>query len=253
MKARTFNLTKFDRLTESNEFKYWLATPGSRLWLSGIPGAGKTVLASSVVEEALRTSNSDNAVAFFYCDYKNPASQDPLKILGSIACHIARQSERCLDKLRDYYKICHPDGNLPRTPDKNRLRSLVLEMASQFTNVSILVDGLDECNEMTIEVVEMLAGLGGPNLKTLFLSRAEQHIREILADYTQLSIAARNSDLKLYVASEIEIRTRTNRLRIKSDQLKEHILDKLVNDADGMYVIIISKTHSNRTIAKSDC
>jgi hypothetical protein len=247
------NLAITDRLTESNEFKYWLASPGSRLWLSGIPGAGKTVLASSVIEEALRTSDSEHAVAFFYCDYKNPASQDPLKILGCIASHIARQNESCLEKLREYYKICHPDGNLPRMPDKSRLRSLILDMASEFTNVSILVDGLDECNETTVEVVEMLAGLGGPNLRTLFLSRAEQHIREILTDYTQISIAARNSDLKLYVASEIEIRTRNKRLQLKSDQLKEHILDKLVNDADGMYVIFTSRAESNPTIVASNC
>jgi Cdc6-like AAA superfamily ATPase len=224
------------RLTESQEFKHWLATPGSHLWLSGIPGAGKTVLASSVIEEALKFSDSKNAVAFFYCDYKNTATQEPLKVLGCIASHLARQNEDCLDKLRVYYKTCNPDRNTSRPPDKYQLRNLVLEMASHFNNVAILVDGLDECGQTTVEVVELLVSLGDrcPTIKTLFLSRNEQNIKELLMDYSQISIAARSSDLKLYVASEIELRTRTRKLRLTSNQLKEHILDKLVNGADGM-------------------
>jgi hypothetical protein len=31
--------------TEGHQFKHWLATPNAKLWLYGIPGAGKTVLA----------------------------------------------------------------------------------------------------------------------------------------------------------------------------------------------------------------
>jgi hypothetical protein len=59
---------KSPRLTESNEFKHWLNTTNSRLWLYGIPGAGKLVLASSIIEETLKQGNKDCAVAFFYCD-----------------------------------------------------------------------------------------------------------------------------------------------------------------------------------------
>jgi hypothetical protein len=41
-------------LTESKELKQWLSRPNAKLWMSGIPGAGKTVLAGSVIEKALR-------------------------------------------------------------------------------------------------------------------------------------------------------------------------------------------------------
>jgi Cdc6-like AAA superfamily ATPase len=223
-------------LTESEEFRTWLETTNSRLWLTGIPGAGKTVLAASVVEEALKKSDKDNGVAFFYCDYKNEASQDPANILSSIASHLARQDEQCFEKLQQYYKVCNPDGDLPKLPDPTQLHSLVLNMSSHFSNVSIVVDGLDECGNAAVEVAELLNGLSekGKNIRILILSRDEQHIRDFLDDCTQISIAARSSDLKLYVASEIELRIRSKRLWLKSEQLKEEIMDRLANGADGM-------------------
>jgi NACHT domain len=230
----------FSRLTESEEFKYWLDTTNSRLWLFGIPGAGKTVLASSVIEETLKRGNKDSAVAFFYCDYKNEASQEPVNVLGGLACHLARQNNECFQKLLEYYRACNPDGDLPKACSTARLLSLILDMASEFDDVAVIVDALDECGKQAVqvEVTELLSSLSndGNNIKTLFLSRNEQHLRDILTDYKEIPISARSSDLKLYVASEIELRMRNKRLRIKSDKLKEHIMDKLVNGADRMYV-----------------
>ena len=44
----------------------------------------------SVIEEALRTSNPSTAVAFFYCDYKDPATQGFSNILGSLPQQFAK-------------------------------------------------------------------------------------------------------------------------------------------------------------------
>jgi len=75
-------------------------------------------------------------------------------------------------------------------------------MTQNFGDVSILVDGLDECGKATVIVVKLLASLNQKtlNIRTLSLSRIEQHIKDVLTDYPKISIAARSSDLKLYVA-----------------------------------------------------
>jgi len=223
-------------LTESQEFDRWVNTKNSRLWLYGIPGAGKTILSSLAIEEALEQCDKSYAVAFFYCDYKNTASQSPLNVLGSIASQLAQQSPLCFEKLKAYYESCNPESAFPTCPNEHILQKLIQEMAQSFEDVAILVDGLDECGTTTVEVVELLIGLSNTalNVKTLFASRDEVHIRDLLEDYEKISIAARSSDLKLYVASEIELRIRTKKLRLKSNELREHIMDKLVNGADGM-------------------
>lgn len=72
-------------LTEGSTFQAWLHSRNSKLWLSGIPGAGKTVIAASAIEEAMNESSAKHAVAYFYCDYKDSEKQDPIRILGSLA------------------------------------------------------------------------------------------------------------------------------------------------------------------------
>ena len=225
-------------LTESDEFKLWLDTPNSKLWLWGIPGAGKTVLASSVIQEALIASGPSVAVAFFYCDFKDAATQDPLNILGSLARQIARQNEDAFKKLQRLYNKHFPDNQMTIEYEPEELRELVIDMTSTFDSTLFLVDALDECGNNTTFVVELLASLNNDgnmnDVKTLFLSRDEQDIRDRLNDYRQISIAATSSDLKLYVAVEIENRTRKKLLRLKDPSLKEHVMERLVSGAEGM-------------------
>ena len=228
-------------LTEGQEFKQWMETRNARLWYYGIPGAGKTVLASSVIEEALRTSNPSTGVAFFYCDYKDPATQDLSNILGSLAQQFAKQDEDSFTKLRAFYEAHNPEHQPNVTYDSDDLSNLVKEMTLAFDNSMVIVDGLDECGMEASVVVETLAALNDVDdstIKTIFLSRDEIEIRERLESYTKVSIAARSSDLELYVAAEIDIRMRKKRLRLKDQSLKEHILERLVEGAEGMYVLL---------------
>ena len=230
-------------LTEGQEFKHWMETGNAKLWYHGIPGAGKTVLASSVIEEALRISNPSTAVAFFYCDYKNPATQDLSNILGSLAQQFAKQDEDSFTKLRNFHKANISEHQSNAKYDSDALSTLVKEVTSVFDSALIIVDGLDECGRDASMVVDALAALNeldGSTIKTIFLSRDEIDIRERLETYTEVSIAARSSDLKLYVGAEIDIRMRKKRLRLKDQSLKEHILERLVGGAEGMYVLLSS-------------
>ncbi len=227
-------------LTEGQEFKQWLDTKNGRLWLYGIPGAGKTVLASSMIEEALRRSSPSTAVAFFYCDYKNSATQDLSNILGSLAQQFAKQDEEGFAKLREFWETQNPDHRSDLNYDSDALWSLVRAVTSVFDCAMIIIDGLDECGTNAPSVVDSLNTLSeyeDSTIKTILLSRDEIEIRERLDNYTQLSIAARSSDLRLYVAAEIDLRTRKKSLRIKDQSLKEHILERLVEGAEGMYVL----------------
>ena len=225
-------------LTEDEDFKRWLHTPHSKLWLPGIPGAGKTILASSVIQEALVASSPNVAVAFFYCDYKDETTQDPLNILGSLARQLARQNEEAFELLQGLYEKHFLDNRMTSEYEPEELRDLVLDMASTFDSTLLLVDALDECGDNTSSVLELLASLNTIgnmcNVKRLFLSRAEQSIRDWLGSYPQIQIEARSGDLKLYVGAEIENRTRRNLLRLKDPSLKEHIMERLVSGAKGM-------------------
>ena len=227
-------------LTEGQEFRQWLETKNARLWLYGIPGAGKTVLASSVIEEAVRASSPSTAIAFVYCDYKDSATQDLSNILGSLVQQFAKQDEESFAKLRDFCETHNPEHQLNLTYDSEALWSLLRAVTLTFDCAMIVVDGLDECGTNAPMVIDSLTALNDgedTTIKTIFLSRDEIEIRERLENFAKVSIAARSSDLRLYVGAEIDLRTRKKRLRIRDQSLKEHILERLVEGAEGMYVL----------------
>lgn len=113
-------------------------------------------------------------------------------------------------------------------------------MANHFEEVPIIVDGLDECGINTITVIESLNKLVSnhqSNIRLLVLGREDLGIREVLEkEYTYLAIAAKSKDLELYVAAELEARKGAGRgrLRIRNQELKEHIMKTLVERAPGM-------------------
>ena len=223
-------------LIESDELRRWLTERNSKLWLYGMPGAGKTVLASAIIEEAMRAASSAVGVAFYFCDYKTSKKRELRNILASLAGQLARQDSRCFDLLQNCYKP--NDDSFPRhgLPDADELMQLLRKMSSCFNDVMIIVDALDECFEPS-DVSEKLRAYvtaDDSNIKIALLSRDEFEIKCHMADFVHLSIKARSSDLRLYVSSEIEERTRKQRLRIRSSELKDEILEELISGADGM-------------------
>lgn len=219
------------------QFQTWLSTPDSKIWLSGIPGAGKTVLAGSIVEAALSRGAKDVAVAFFFCDYKEERTPLPVNILSALAYQIAIQREEAYVMLEQYYKDLNPEIGLPRNPTIHGLQHTIRHMTSLFQQVYIVVDGIDECGDSTEDVLDTLCDVAGhvDNIFMALLSRDEHHIRERLEyEYTGLQIEAHTVDIMEFVTSEIEDRIRKRRLRIDDLQLKGDIVEGLVNDAKGM-------------------
>lgn len=129
------------------------------------------------------------------------------------------------------------DGSVRgHTPEE--LCDLIRKVSKHFQTTMIVADGLDEITNNRADVTRLLRSLNTESgkIKTLFASRPEIDIGYELEDFAQVPIAAMSSDLRLYVASEIEKRTRERKLRIRDPSLKDHILKTLVDGADGMYV-----------------
>ena len=195
------------------------------------------MLASAVIEEVFKCRSHSVAAAYFYCDYKDVKTQDPANILGSLAKQLIPQSERCFKESEAFYEVHHSEKQASTSYRPDELRDLVLQMSSFFIQTMIVVDGLDECGKDTTTVTRLLSSLSKsetPTVQTLFLSRDEIDIRETLTDYTPLSIAADKGDLQLYVAAELGTRMKNRRLHINNKSIREHIMDQLVNGANGM-------------------
>jgi len=227
-------------LTDSEPFRHWIESPNAKLWLSGIPGAGKTVLGGLITQQALQLASTTESygACFFFCDYKDPTSHLLVNILSSLTSQLARQNDEAFEILETYHKSLHPARGMPMSPDEERTKQIFLNMAESFSRVYVVIDGLDECGTDPSVVIGLNSIVSSSQIVSMVvLSRDELHIRERLeVGFEHIEIAARSGDVHLFVAAELEARIRDRRLRIRKVGLKDEVLGRLVSGAQGMSV-----------------
>lgn len=105
-------------------------------------------------------------------------------------------------------------------------------MSSNYPDVYVVLDALDECdNDALEEVLRCVSQTKGSNIKIICTSRP--HIANLsarLGDHVFLLISAYVNDLENYVARRLEKEWRY------SDHMKNKILIKLPHEADGKYI-----------------
>ncbi|KAL1849146.1 hypothetical protein Daus18300_013351 [Diaporthe australafricana] len=205
--------------------------------IDSLRSAGKTVLAGTIIQEALRRNSEDIATAFFFCDYKDARTQKVGNVLSALASQLAIQKEDAYGHLERYYGELRPQRALDRIPDVPGLQRVLGDMMRSFTHVYLVVDGLDECGHDTDNVIDAILNIvdNTDNISTALLSRDEDNIRDRLEkNFTGVEISAHTEDITEYVTSEIEERIRRKSLRIDDLTLKCEIIERLIDGAKGM-------------------
>jgi hypothetical protein len=78
------------------EYISWSTKPGSKLWVHGIPGAGKTVLSALSVRSAFGMASDDSAILFYYFEHKDDKARRLENMRSTLVGQMARQSEKCM-------------------------------------------------------------------------------------------------------------------------------------------------------------
>jgi hypothetical protein len=90
------------------------------------------------------------AVAYVYFDYKDRERQTPTVTLATLIKQLAfRRTDSQPDALlsphiKEMYDKMHPKG---ARPTMNDLRELFISITAEFSEVYLIFDALDECNE----------------------------------------------------------------------------------------------------------
>jgi hypothetical protein len=127
-------------------------------------------------------------------------------------------------------------------PTAPELLECLLFIASLFHRTVIILDGLDEVpyeareNEVLPTLRILLNKSQDLNIALLIASRPEPDIKHLLRNETCLFVSTvkNSSDIEAYVRSALE---KYNRLRVLEIHYKEHLVDTLVKQANGMYAL----------------
>lgn len=140
--ARYENPTSCQWILEQNPIKRWLDPKYPLqpvLWVNGQPGAGKTVLASFIIDECRKRNNGN--VLFFYSKYGDEKRNNLLAILRGMLAQALRLEPLLVPCVFDE---AAKDGH--NTPDDlETAKNLTQVVLATFDSVWLVVDGLDEC------------------------------------------------------------------------------------------------------------
>ncbi len=137
-------------MLESQDWNNWIRRKTRCLWLHGIPGAGKTVLASFLVQNIHRDPKSSEVVGsiYYYC-YFGHSQDETIPLLGWIISQLCRQAGRVPDSLLSIYNNGHK-------PNTNQLLEGLADVLDSFAYAYVVIDALDESKEPRDQILGVL-------------------------------------------------------------------------------------------------
>ena len=130
-------------LLDSAEFQAWLQMDKQTLFCPGIPGAGKTILTSIVVEELNTRFKNDKSigVAYLYCNYRRQDEQKPEHLLASLLKQLTQGLSSLPDSVKSLYNS-HKDRRTQ--PSFDEISRALQSVVTMYSRVFLIIDALDE-------------------------------------------------------------------------------------------------------------
>ncbi|THV45381.1 hypothetical protein BGAL_0496g00050 [Botrytis galanthina] len=131
-------------LLDSPVFVEWVNSDKQNLFCPGIPGAGKTILTSIVVEELINSFRNDKdiGIAYFYCNFRRQHEQKIDDLLLSLLKQLSGYQPLMPGVVKDMFDLHSPRQNRPSTKEISTALKFVIDA---YSKVFIVVDALDEC------------------------------------------------------------------------------------------------------------
>lgn len=214
----------------------------SFLWLNGLPGCGKTILSSSIIEDLKQDPSMEPLrQLYFYFDFNDTRKQTFESVLRCLLWQASVFPESSTQELEQLYCKCNEGETQPSIMDLIQTLGRELQLRDSF----VVIDALDECATRQ----DLLAWLGSlakddaVTVRVIATSRKEQAIEvafeQVLSDDAIVSLQEGlvDADIGAYVKHRLHADLQLQRWRGQPGVLDE-IEATLMTGAHGMYVVM---------------
>jgi Cdc6-like AAA superfamily ATPase len=224
--------------TGGQAFADWKKQPNSILWLHGIPGCGKTVLSSTIIEQLNSAITPGRVLLYFYFTFTDTNKQTLTDMLRSLVNQLYQQLPGTREPLEQLWESAR--GGRQQL-SKTSLRDVLLAMLSKANDVSIVLDALDESTARS-DVLAWLRGVLEAKscaCQILVTSRREGDIESALQrwmrpeDMFSIQKDDVNEDMRAFVIHKTRNSEALDRWH-KMPEVQHEIEIELVEKADGM-------------------
>ncbi|TFK24062.1 ankyrin, partial [Coprinopsis marcescibilis] len=239
-----FNVIQMDNLSQrapntgiwvikNRKFQAWLKE-GGILWGTGMPGAGKTILSSIVIDHLreLAKTQGNICVAFAFCRYT-----DRISVKDILAALLKQLLECYPDLVWPFVEpLVRAHYNKGTHPSQIELFEVLRRIATSglFATGYCVLDGLDEAkNDVQIDLLSVFSSLP---INFFITSRPLTSLRDLAPNAVFMDIVVHDSDIALLV--EQRISRMHGRLIFKhNDDLKREVISKIQSKASGMFLL----------------
>ncbi|KAJ7270997.1 hypothetical protein C8J57DRAFT_1065115, partial [Mycena rebaudengoi] len=220
---------------EDSRFKNWLLSTGESIWCLGIPGAGKTVLVSIVVDY-LRSHLQSNhvGVAVAYLNHKESGAQSPSNILAGLWWQLVADMKKLISPLAQ--QLYQKHQNRRTRPSLDEVRKIFHSTVAEYSKVFVVVDALDEYPEAHRHILLGALAAMGKSVSLMLTSWPNVAPEAFFTTTSVLKISAKDEDIHCYVKAQIQNGFRLSKHVRARPELREEIKTKIAKNADGMYV-----------------
>ncbi|KAL8910111.1 MAG: hypothetical protein Q9171_004572 [Xanthocarpia ochracea] len=237
-------------LIASPGFQDWMFGSAQTLCCPGIPGAGKSVLASIVVD-FLRNSLPKQppvGVAAVYCNFKEHEMQSLENLLAGLCMQLIQASLPLPGTLTNAYCTYREKGTGLSIED---ILQTFKEVSKSFGTVYLVIDALDEClEEVRSPLILHLKALS-PWIRLLVTTRFIDGILGEFRNDTTFEIRANSEDLKRFLAAKLHVDFLASKTSVKALKKAIENLPATLNDLyDDAMRRIDSQSQDDRELAE---
>jgi hypothetical protein len=219
-------------LLNSDIFKNWVSQSEQPLFCPGIPGAGKTMITSIIVEHLWTEFQNDIGIgiAYIYCNYRRQQEQKPVDLLESLLKQLVQKQHSMPETIKSLYER-HND--IRTRPSLEEISEVLRSVVGNYSRVFIIIDALDECQNPR----RLLSEIFSLQVKTevnLFVT--SRFIPVIMKEFERsmfLEIRASDEDVLRYLDGHMP---QLPSIVYRNPRLQEEVKSTIVKAVDGMYV-----------------
>ncbi|KAL6702197.1 ankyrin repeat-containing domain protein [Trichoderma pleuroticola] len=233
-------------LLEDENFLNWKESrsPSQILWMHGIPGSGKTMLVSLIIDsiekEFCRLESA--CVYFFFQEDEKPRAS----LARVWATLLTQLLERSSDNIADDLKATFNSPFRRSAPlDSSEYFDLFKAQAATMKTVYLILDALDSCQNTVPEMT--LGGLQKnlrelPNNVRILCTSREGRIGNELEAHHQLLITPKEEDVKAYIKRRITD-DRTLKAMLADPKQQEEVIEEVTIKTLSCQMFLSAKLH----------
>jgi hypothetical protein len=235
-------------LLDSGEYQRWSSGNRQTLFCQGMPGAGKTMMASIAIDHLYTKYRNDVniGIAYLYCNFRRQYEQRPADLLASLLKQLAQRRPVTPESMKSLYER---HKRKQTRPSFGEISKVLQYIVADYQKVFIIIDALDECQvtdggraKFLSEIFNLQANTGANLFAT---SRFVPEIERQFEGSIPLEIRASDEDVQRYIDGHM---SQLRPFVLRDPALLNEIKTEIVKAVDGMF--LLAKLHLDSLINK---